>query len=79
MKVYFLFENLKYEKNGGFNDLIACSTDKEKVLNVKAKLEQEKPETEFNSYYIEEKTFVQDELFLNLNRIDVQDMLKEEG
>lgn len=78
MKVYFLFENLKYEKNGGFNDLIAFSTDKEKVLSVKSKLEQEKPETEFNSYYIEEKTFIQDELFLNLERTDVQDMLEEE-
>lgn len=78
MKVYFLFENLKYEKNGGFNDLIACSTDKEKVLSIKSKLEQEKPETEFNSYYIEEKTFIQDELFLNLERTDVQDMLEEE-
>lgn len=78
MKVYFLFENLKYEKNGGFNDLIAFSTDKEKVLSVKNKLELEKPETEFNSYYIEEKTFIQDELFLNLDRTDVQDMLEEE-
>ena len=78
MKVYFLFENLKYEKNGGFNDLIAFSTDKEKVLSVKSKLEQEKPETEFNSYYIEEKTFIQDGLFLNLDRTDVQDLLEEE-
>ena len=78
MKVYFLFENLKYEKNGGFNVLIAFSTDKEKVLSVKNKLELEKPETEFNSYYIEEKTFIQDELFLNLDRTDVQDMLEEE-
>lgn len=66
------------KKNGGFNDLIAFSTDKEKFSSVKSKLEQEKPETEFNSYYIEEKTFIQDGLFLNLDRTDVQDLLEEE-